>query len=262
LTAHSPRVCKHGLRSCMSVLAVVSLLASSTANPHDVLEPEAARMSLAEILRYDRASREGEDREAKAEALFRLGETVQNLVDMMNQDYAAHPDNAGVSRVIVTRLAMLNVRVAFVEATKRYTYDLAAFREYLKQVPRGKHAPEARFRLIAQQFHDTQGADHVKLFNTDVEGLAGAVAEEEKFLKDYPQDARTREVRFFLGADYFRLSQNIGDAAKAARYQALAMRTLERVEALYPDTIEARGASMLLERLRQRPGSNSSLRVP
>ena len=231
------------------LLAVVSLLISFTTNSHDVLEPDIARMSLAEILRYNRASRDGADPEAKAEALFRLGESVQNLVDMMNQDYAAHPDNAGVSRVIVKRLEMLNVSVAFVETTKRYTYDLAAFRDYLKQVPRGKHAPEARFQLIAQKFRDTQGADHVKLLNTDVDGLASAVAEEEKFLKDYPQDARTREVRFFLGVDYFRLSQNIGDAAKAAKYKALATRTLERVESLYPDTFQARGASTLLERL-------------
>jgi hypothetical protein len=238
---------KQGLNWCVSLLAVVSLLISFAASSHVVLEPEIARMSLAEILRYDRASREGEDPEAKAEALFRLGES---LVDMMNQDYAAHPDNAGVSQVIVKRLAMLNVSVAFVETTKRYTYDLVAFRDYLKQAPRGKHAPEARFQLIAQQFRDTQGADHVKLLNTDVNGLAAAVAKEEKFLKDYPQGARAREVRFFLGVDYFRLSQNIGDTAKAAKYKVLATRTLKRVESLYPDTFEARGASMLLERLR------------
>lgn len=254
MTTHSPHERKQGHRWCVSLLAVVTLLISFTASSHVVLEPEIARMSLAEILRYDRASREGEDSEAKAEALFRLGESVQNLVDMMNQDYAAHADNAGVSRVIVKRLEMLSVSVAFVETTKRYTYDLAAFRDYLKQVPRGKHAPEARFQLIAQRFHDTQGADHMKLRNTDVDGLAGAIAEEEKFLKDYPQNARTREVRFFLGVDYFRLSQNIGDTAKAAKYKALATRTLERVESLYPDTFEARGASMLLERLQQRGG--------
>ncbi len=228
----------------------LSLGTPSLAFSHVILDPELVHGILVEIAKYHKESREGLNNEAVAEALYHLGEKVQGLVELMNQDLSSHGKSDLLAQLLMKRLEAYEIKITFRETQKRYVYDLAAFREYLKRAPGGKWAPEAKYRLIAHTFYETLGPDPSKLVNTDLSGLLRAVAEEERFLKEYPQNGRTKEIRFFLGVDYYRLSKNVKDPEQAKRYERLAQKILQAVVKQSPGTMEARAAETLLEGLK------------
>ncbi|MBI3990311.1 MAG: hypothetical protein HY347_11930 [candidate division NC10 bacterium] len=244
----------------MAHLILFLLLGSLLGSPlpafsHVILDPELVHGILVEVANSYKESREGPTEAAKAEAIYHLGEKVEELVLLMNQDLTAHGQSDLFARLLVKRLEAYEIKITFSETQKRYMYDLAAFREYLKRAPKGKRAPEARFRVIAQTFYETLGTDPSKLVNTDLPGLMRAVDEEERFLKEYPRDGKTREVRFFLGVDYYRLYKNLKDPDKAKEYKHLSQQALEAVMKQYAGTMEARAAEALLEGLRGSAGN-------
>jgi hypothetical protein len=215
---------------------------------HTVLDPELGRSMLVEIAAYNRQAKESANAESKAEALFRLGEKVQELVAIMNQDLAAHNQIDAVAQIIVRRLDGIGVRIALREKAARYAYDMAALREYLRLMPYGIHASEARFQLLAENFYQRHGSGLAETAPIDPATLIGAVEEEEAYLTRYPQDGRCREVRFFLAADYYRLSRS----ANGARYQQRAVQSLQQVMTSYPGSVEARSASVMLDELKRK----------
>jgi hypothetical protein len=231
------------------VLAVaLVLVAVAPVAGHVALDPERAEEALRAVATNHAAAREGHG-EASLDALFKLGEAAARLIEMLNQDLAAHGETSLFDQMLVKRLQAYGVRVTFSETAKRYAYDHAAFEEYLKRAPRGPRAPDARFKLIARDFHATLGPDPAVLVNADMSALLRAIATEERFLRDYAGHEKTDQVRFFLAVDFYRASRNTADAARAARYAERARRELAVVVARSPETFEARAAEALLERL-------------
>lgn len=222
-------------------------LAPSLALCHTVLDPEAAQYLLGEIARYQTASRSATIREARAEAWFNLGTRVQALVELLNQDVNAHGSNDPLAQDVVKRLASSAIKVAWSEERRRYSYDLEAFRQYQKLAAAGPHAAESRFQLLAAAFYATLEPDPSKLASKDVPAVTEAVVEEERFLNAYANDARTKEVRFFLGIDCYRLSLHVRDPAEARSYRQRARQALNTLVTRFPDSIEARAAVALLE---------------
>ncbi len=214
---------------------------------HTVLDPEAAQYLLIEIARYQAASRSAPAREARAEAWFSLGTRVQALVELLNQDVNAHGTNDPLAQEVVERLASSEVKVAWSEERRRYSYDLEAFRQYQKLAAAGPHAAESRFQLLSAAFYATLDLDPSKLASKDIPAVIEAVAEEERFLKVYANDARAKEARFFLGVDCYRLSLHVRDPAEARNYRQRARQALNTVVARFPGSIEARAAVSLLE---------------
>lgn len=232
-----------------SIVLGVLLATPSPSSAHVVLDPGLVHGILVEIARFHKESREGPTLEARVEALYQLGEQAQGLNELMNQDLFSHGKSDPFTQLLLKRLEAYQVRITFSERARRYAYDLAAFRDYLRQAPHGRRAAGARFQLIARTFYETLGAEPAELVNTDVAGLMRAAAEEERFLKEYPQDGRAREVRFFLAVDYYRLLRNMTDPDRVKEYERRARQALEDVTQRYPGTMEARAAETLLERL-------------
>jgi hypothetical protein len=230
-----------------ALLAVAAFAAAPfSARGHTLLDPGQVQQALVDIAR---AQRQAHEPSGDPEALYALGEKVELLVDLLNQDAAAHGGSDILARLVVDRLRLYDVRVDFPEPPGRYAYDLAAFREYLARAPEGKRAPAAWFRLLSRAFHDSVGADPSRLAAADAGKVAGAAAEEERFLKKYPADEKAREVRFFLAVDYYRLAR--AERPGSERYQRLCRAALESLLARYPSTMEARTAAALLETLAQ-----------
>jgi hypothetical protein len=90
------------------------------------------------------------------------------------------------------------------------------------------------------------------LLRGSAEALIPAVADAERFLEDFPNDPRAKEVRLFRATDYYRLFRSARDPVTARRYAEFARQALREVLARHGGTPEARAAEGLLEQL---PGS-------
>jgi hypothetical protein len=211
------------------------------------LDPAQVQQALQDIAAHQAAIGNGAGAR-ELEAIFRLGETVDLLVDMLNRDLIAHGQTNVEAEAILMQLGARAITVTYEARERRYAYDLAAYREYLRRAPTGPRAADARFKLIAAAFRDTLGPDPAKLADGDLATLLRAIAAEEAFVRDHPDHAKAAEVRFFLAVDYYRAFRNAGDPARVRQYRAKARQALERVTRS-ADPFEARAAETLLEQL-------------
>jgi hypothetical protein len=232
----------------MRALAVVAL-ALTLATPADAHDVERAEALLADVAAHRRAAAEAVVESERAEATFRLGETVETLVEALNADVAAHGRRDLFAELVARRLQANALNVAWAPAPNRYVYDLAAFHDYLRRAPRGPLAAEAKFRLMAGRFYATLGPDPDVLVATDVAALTRAATEEERFLADHPTHARADTVRFFLAVDHYRIARNVGDVARRAQHEQRARQALQQTVQRSTEAFEVRAARTLLDRL-------------
>lgn len=236
-------------------LTLLLMVGRTPSYGHVILEPEMVQGILVDISRFRRESQEGTSEEGRLEALYELGQKVDGLVGLMNQDIGTHGFSDLFAGLIVRRLQEYGIQVNFVDELRRYAYDFAAFRDYLKRSPRGRRAADVRYRLIADTFYRTLRVESPGMLRGGAEDLVAAVAQEEGFLKDFPDDSRAKEVRLFRATDYYRLFKNADDPVKAKRFERLALQALRDVIAKHGGTPEARAAEGLLERLRDGKGN-------
>jgi len=236
-------------RICATVLALCCAGAWHAVHCHTLLDADTAHASLIAIAGYQRDANAAESQEARAQAWFDLGSKVQAVVDLMNQDLAAHGAVDPLAQLLAKRLAAQEIRVVYSEPRGRYRYDQDAFAQYLKLAPNGPHRAEARFQILSGTFYATLAPDPAQLDAADRTSVVRAAIEEESFVKEFPRHPRAREVRFFLGVDCYRLSRNTPEHNQAAKYRRCARRALGEFVELYPDSMEARGAATLLENL-------------
>jgi hypothetical protein len=232
----------------LSLLLFIMIVVATPATAHVLLDAEAAQPLLAEIAAELRQTRNGAGDGARLEALYRLAEAVARLVEIMNFDLLAHGQSVAAD-LLARRLGEAGIRVAYVERSRRFVYDLAPLREYLMLAPAGPRAGDVKFRLIAHAFHRSAGARLAEVVDGDLDGLREAVRREEDFVREHPTHPRLRDVRFFLAVDYYRLHRNSPHAATARRYGALARAALVALARDYPGTAEARSAETVLEDL-------------
>ena len=229
------------------LLLGIFLLTAVPGEAHVVLDGETVQPVLVDIARHLREARDAATEEARLEALYGLGERAQSLADLMNLDATSHGQSL-YADLLVRRLEEYGIRIRRVERSMRYVYDMAAFHDYLKRSPRGKRAAEASFRLMAQAFYGSIGANPADLVDIEVDQLRTAILREEAFIKDYPRSDKVKDVRFFLAMDYYRLSRHSQDPATARKYEQRAVHALNQLIREYPGTAEARTAEIILDR--------------
>lgn len=234
--------------SLARLAAAALLTAPLPGRAHDVVDPERLQQGLAEVARAQRAAHASD---ADPEAVYGLGEKVEAVVDLLNQQVAAHGGDDLLGRLVADRLRAYGLALRLSQRDRRYQYDLAAFREYLQRAPAGPRAAAAWYRLLARAFHDGLGDDPSSLAAADAGAVAEAAAEEERFLRRYPEHEKAREVQFFLAVDYYRLAR-AERSPQRARYRRLGREALGRVRERFPGTMEARAAETLLEDLARR----------
>jgi hypothetical protein len=229
------------------ILAVaVALLSALPVAAHDI---ERAEQLLANVAAHRRAAAAAPAETERAEATFRLGQTVETLVDALNADVAAHGARDLFAELVVKRLQAQTLNVTWTPAAGRYEYDQAAFHDYLRRAPRGPWAAEATFQLVARRFHASLGHDPDVRVGTDVPALEHAVAEAERFLAEHGAHPRAETVRFFLGVDHYRLARNAGDPGRRDEHARRARHALQQTVDRSAQPFEVRAAQTLLDRL-------------
>jgi hypothetical protein len=222
------------------------LALSTPAVGHDV---EGAEALLGQIAAHRGAAATGPTESDRAEAMFRLGETVETLVAALNLDVATHGTRELFAELVVRRLRAHALDVAWAPREGRYVYDLAAFADYVRRAPRGRWAPEAKFRLIARRFYATLGTDPATLVGTDVGALLAGLAEQERFLGEHATHERAGTVRFFLAVDHYRIARNATDPVQAREHERRARQALHHTVERSTQAFEVRAAQTLLETL-------------
>jgi hypothetical protein len=229
--------------------ALVVALVLGTAVPAAAHDIERAEALLTDVASHRRAAADAASDTDRAEATFHLGEIVERLVEALNDDVAAHGSRELFVELVARRLQAQAVNVAWTPAMRRYVYDLAAFRDYLRRAPRGRFAPEAKFRLMAQRFYSTLGPDPDVLMATDVPALQRAAVEEERFLAEHAGHPRAETVRFFLAVDHYRIARHVTDPVRRAEHARRAREALQQTVLRSAQAFDVRAAQTLLERL-------------
>ncbi len=223
------------------LLVASSILGPGPVRAHDVIQAAQLEAAIAEIARLQTQARDA----VSAEALYALGERVEQVVDLVNLDAAEHGAADPFARLVVARLRSWGLGVEFSEVERRYVYDLEAFRGYLARAPDGARAAAAWYRLLARSFYRRLGPDPSSPAPMDAPATARAAEEEKRFLERHPADERAREVHLFLAVDWCRLAS--AERPPERNHRKRCRSALQLVRSRYPGTMEARSAETLLE---------------
>lgn len=182
---------------------------------------------------------------ARAEALFQLATEADALAALINDEVAAHgSQEKPLIDLAVARTGELGVGIAYNRDKKKFFYDNAAFREYVKSNPRGPRVADAEFKTLEGEFFQSS--------QDDATAVAASSQRKAAFLRRYPRFKRNAEVSLMLSIDYrdlFRYYDRAADAANRARYLALTRRQLGATSRTYRGTDEAKIAAEILKRL-------------
>ena len=225
----------------VKTIAMLLLVAGSSV---DVIMTAAglnATLKKMERLHHQAASGTKAERD---ESLFEIGVEADALAALMNQEVESHGmEQRELLDLALTRTKELGVAIVYRRDKKKFFYDGAAFREYLKDAPAGIHAADAEFGLISYQFYQSQAGDAA--------AMEAAAAVKKRFLARFPKYKGNADVSLFLAVDYqdlYRHARQTHDDEGAEKYRALTRSTYQRIARLYPRTEQAAEARQLLRR--------------
>lgn len=184
-------------------------------------------------------------REGTAVAHFQLGVECDALATLLSDEVAGHGmQEKALIDAGLARLRELQVAIEYDGDKRRFFYDGAAFRQYLKDAPRGPRAAEAAFWLVENEFYRAKAKDPASLLSAS-EG-------KQAFLRRYPKFKLAADVGVFLAIDYrdlYRHYQASDDAAQRDRFRELARTQFRSVVQRFPGSEQAKIAEEMLRRL-------------
>ena len=233
-----PRV---ALTSVVSVVLALTLAGDARADV--ILSAEALNTALKTIERLQRQIPSGAP-VARAEALFQLGAEADRLAVLLNDEVAAHGmQEKPLIDLALDRTREIGIAITYNREKEKFFYDGAAFREYLKQAPRGPRAAEAAFWTLENEFYRSSPGD--------APSLLAAAERKQAFLRRYPRFKLAADVGVWLAIDYrdlYRHYQEAGDAANRDRFRELARAQFGRVARSFHGTEQGKIAAEMLRR--------------
>jgi len=162
----------------------------------------------------------------------------------MNDEVESHGmEQRELIDLALSRTNELGIAIAYNRGKKKFFYDGALFQQYLAAAPRGPHAADAQFTLIAYQFYQSDG--------TDVRQLLSGAEAKKTFLARYPRFKANAELSLYLAIDYrdaYRHYRDVNDTTAAEKYRLLTRAEYRRIARQYPGTEQASSARKLLQR--------------
>jgi len=180
----------------------------------------------------------------RANATFQLAVQADRLASLMNDEVASHGmEQRELIELALSRTKELGMAIAYNRDKKKFFYDGAAFQHYLSAAPRGVHAADAEFTLLAYQFYQSDGSD--------VQQVLSAAAATKRFLARHPAYKANAELSLYLAIDYrdaYRHYRDGQDVAAAAKFRRLTRAEYQRIVRQYAGTEQASSARQLLQR--------------
>jgi hypothetical protein len=234
------------LRTLVACL-VASLPLCATA--HDLITAQSAQTYLAAVSASQKTIASKEPAAKRALAHFELGETLEEIRELLNRDLAAHGKVQGLpSNYLLAELQRQGAPLAWSEKRRRFSANTRSFEEALALAPRGPHATDAGLRLLLARFYDSFESDPLAADESWAQ-LAGQIALAEGLAAgDLPAEAR-EEVEFIGAILHARASLRAPDAGARRSHGTRGRQAIAAFEARYPDSLRRALMPLLREAL-------------
>ena len=185
--------------------------------------------------------------EQRAQATYDLALEAEELATLMSDEVIAHGmQEKALLDLAVERSKEVSVVISYNPEKRKFFYDGAAFRDYLKLSPKGPAASRCAFKIIEGEFYQSEG--------TEAAPILAAVKKKQEFLVSYPTFELNSEIHLMLAIDYrdlFRIYDDEGNAAKRAQYRDLVRQEYRTIMRQFPGSEQAGIARKLLDRFEE-----------
>jgi len=229
-------------------LAVAGL--SVDAMAHEFITAESAQAYLAAVAESQETIASKEPAAKRARAHLHLGETLDDIRDLLNRDLAAHGRVQGLpSSFLMNELKVRGAELAFSPETNRFLANVQYYRAALMLEPSGPVAAEAAFRLLQGYFYDSFASDPLQPGAQTRAQLAEQISLGEGLLRMHPRHDEREETSFILAIHYVQAARSGRDANEQAAFANKARALAGEFLRSYPQSMRAATLSNLLDSL-------------
>lgn len=229
---------------------VACLVASLSLNAgaHDLLTAESVQAYLLRVADLQKTLASGNAGEARAQASLQLGQTLDEIRELLNRDLEAHGKVQGLaSSVLMSELTAHGAPLTYSARANRFTANLPYYRDALHWAPLGPIAAEASFRLLKGYFYDSFGDDPLQPVSQSRAQLSEQIRLGEALRRDFPRHAQREETSFILAIHYMQAARAAVEAGARTRFLKDARELVAEFVKTYPDSLRATTLTALLE---------------
>jgi len=231
-----------------TVVALVLASLSLDAGAHEPLNAESVQIYLSRVADLQKTLAPGYPGDARAQASLQLGQTLDEIGELLNRDLEAHGKVQGLaSSVLMSELTAHGAPLAYSASANRFTANLAYYRDALHWSPSGPIAAEASLRLLKGYFYDSLGDDPLQPVVQSRAQLAEQIRLGEALRRDFPRHAQREETSFILAIHYMQAARAVAAAGARARVLQQARELVAEFVKAYPDSLRAATLAALLE---------------
>ena len=217
---------------------------------HDLLTAESVQAYLLRVADLQKTLAPGNAGEARGRASLQLGQTLDEIGDLLNRDLEAHGKVQGLaSSVLMSELTAHGTPLAYSARANRFTANLPYYRDALRWAPSGPVAAEASFQLLKGNFYDSFGDDPLQPVSQSRAQLAEQIRLGETLRRDFPRHTQREETSFILAIHYMQAARTAVEAGERARFLKDARGLAADFVKKYPDSLRAATLTVLLDRV-------------
>ena len=217
---------------------------------HDLLTAESVQVYLLRVADLQKTLALGNPGEARAQASLQLGQTLDEISELLNRDLDAHGKVQGLaSSVLMSELTAHGAPLAYSARANRFAANLPYYRDALRWAPSGPIAAEASFQLLKGYFYDSFGDDPLQPVTQSRAQLAEQIRLGEALRRDFPRHAQREETSFILAIHYMQAARTAVEAGERARFLKDARGLAAEFVKTHPDSLRATTLTALLDRV-------------
>jgi hypothetical protein len=226
------------------------LAAVAPVSAHDLITAESAQTYLAAVAKSQKTIASREPAAMRARAHLDLGNTLDEIRELLNRDLDAHGRVQGLpSNVLMSELKARGAELAYSPETNRFLANLQYYREALNLAPSGPAAADASFGLLRGYFYDSFTIDPLRPTSQTGVQLAGQIRLAEEFLGKYPRHVGGEEISFILAIHYVQAARAAERETDKAAFAQKARAMTSEFAKTYPESLRAAALPHLLEGL-------------